>query len=691
MRKGKFLISLIYFILISSLYYFQVNPFYRFSFSIEDSKFLIRKILHLVPVPFKNAVIVAIDEKSINQIGRWPWDRQIIAKLIKNLHKANVVVLDIIFSERQSTKADNVLAQAMAENNNVILGFFLRKQATEIVDNASLDLLRYSEYLRYVKKSSTISLPTLPFIEINLPEFMVSSLASAPINSEPDPDGIYRKYPVAYFFKGSIYFTLPFQAYRFYLNKDFYMDLSNKGIEKLRINQQSIPIIDGRFVKLNFYGDIKPFVISAIDVINKKIDPDFFKNKIVFVGATEIGIYDMRPTPVDPTTPGVFLHFTCFSNLVLNQFLKSSKFFDIFSLFILIFIAFLISFLRSYKIRIISYSVIITFYIFIDNFLFIFKLFNLSLFYPCLAFFLSTSSQEGITAIFTERKIRQLRKAFRNYVSPQLLEIIIKNPNSLKLGGEKREISVLFSDIRGFTLLSEDTDPEKLISLLNDYFDPITQIILDQKGLLDKYIGDAIMAIFNAPIDIDRFADRACLSALEILNCLDKLNSIFKKKYDVILDIGIGINTGYAVIGNIGSSKRFDYTAIGDVVNLASRLESLNKLYNTRIIISESTKNKLTQSFLTRKLDLVAVKGKKKPVLIFELLEDNDKNRELVTHFEKTLDLYLKGEFEKALKAFEKLADKYKDKPSFVFIERCKQFLIKPPISWDGVFRAKTK
>ena len=254
-----------------------------------------------------------------------------------------------------------------------------------------------------------------------------------------------------------------------------------------------------------------------------------------------------------------------------------------------------------------------------------------------------------------------------------------------------REISVLFSDIRGFTLLSEDTDPEKLISLLNDYFDPITQIILDQKGLLDKYIGDAIMAIFNAPIDIDRFADRACLSALEILNCLDKLNSIFKKKYAVILDIGIGINTGYAVIGNIGSSKRFDYTAIGDVVNLASRLESLNKLYNTRIIISESTKNKLTQSFLTRKLDLVAVKGKKKPVLIFELLEDNDKNRELVTHFEKTLDLYLKGEFEKALKAFEKLADKYKDKPSFVFIERCKQFLIKPPISWDGVFRAKTK
>ncbi len=691
MIKTRFLILLISLLLTLILYYFKINPIYRFSFGVEDSKFIIRKILHLAPVPFKNAVIVAIDEKSINQLGRWPWDRQIIAKLIKNLYKANLVVLDIIFSERQNSKADKILAQTISENNNVILGFFLRKEATEIVDNASLDLLRYSEYLRYVKKTSTISLPSLPFVEINLPEFMESSLASASINNEPDPDGIYRKYYIAFFFKGSIYFTLAFQAYRFYLNKDFYMELSDKGIQKLKIDDQIIPVIDGQFVKLNFYNDISPFVVSAIDVINKKVDPTFFKNKVVFVGATEIGIYDMRPTPIDPTTPGVFLHFTAFSNLALNQFLKTSKLFNALAIFILIFVTFLSSFIKSYKMRALAYTVAIVFYIIFVNLLFIFKFFDLNLFYPSIGLLLSTLFQEGTTAIFTEKRIRHLRKAFESYVSPQLLEIIVKNPNKLKLGGEKKEIAVLFSDIRGFTSISEEIAPEKLISLLNEYFDPITQIILDQRGMLDKYIGDAIMAIFNAPIDIDHFADRACISALEMLNCLEKLNPIFRKKYNVVLDIGIGINTGYAVIGNIGSSMRFDYTAIGDVVNLASRLEGLNKLYKTRIIISESTKNRLTQPFLTRKLDLVAAKGKKKAILIFELLKDNDKNRKIVPIFEKAINLYFKGEFKKALKIFEKLAEEYDDKTSLVFIERCKQFIANPPHSWDGIFRAQIK
>ncbi len=219
----------------------------------------------------------------------------------------------------------------------------------------------------------------------------------------------------------------------------------------------------------------------------------------------------------------------------------------------------------------------------------------------------------------------------------------------------------------------------------------MTQIILKNGGMLDKYIGDAIMAVFNAPVDIDRHADRACRSALEMVRALDGINTIFKDTYNVKLDIGIGINTGEAVVGNMGSEQRFDYTAIGDTVNLASRLEGLNKLYHTRIIISENTKMDLTEEFLTRTLDVVVVKGKKEPVRIYELMEDTEENRLKAKEFNEAIEEYFRGNFESAMVMFEELSIRFGDKTSAMFLKRCSELMANPPDDWRGVYVAKEK
>jgi adenylate cyclase len=266
----------------------------------------------------------------------------------------------------------------------------------------------------------------------------------------------------------------------------------------------------------------------------------------------------------------------------------------------------------------------------------------------------------------------------------------MKNPDSLKLGGEKREISILFSDIRGFTSLSEKLSPEDLVHLLNEYLNPMTMIVLEEKGTLDKYIGDAVMAIYNAPLDVAEHSDHACRSALKMIVKLAELNRSFIERGMQFIDIGIGVNTGEAVVGNMGAAMRFDYTAIGDNVNLASRLEGLNKMYGTHIIVSESTRRQVVSDLPFREIDLVAVKGKRQPVPIFELMvvDDND----LRSRFSEALGLYRNRNFFEAQTQFESLRTQKQDKVSALYAERCQEFIaVPPPENWDGVFVAKSK
>ena len=663
----------------------------RLSLRIEDTKFAVREFLGKTPKPSDKVVVVAIDEKSINELGRWPWSRKEIAKLIEALSTAKVVALDVVFSEPEDEESDGVLAKSIEKAGNVVLGFFFRLSSTQKEEPDALSLLQDSEFLRYKLRSKEVGLLDIPYVELPLSEFMANALALGYLNAEPDVDAIYRKYTLAHMFRGGVYLPLAIQALRFYEGKDVYMELSRDGIDKFVFKDREIPVYAGRFHRINFYNLKDIEVVPAVDVIKGRIKSDEFKGKAVFVGATEIGIYDVRPTPVDPVTPGVFLHAMTFSNFESSHFIYSNPFIDLGSVMFMAFIPFLVVAFRKFTVRVALYLFPLVAYPILSYTLFSFVSSDLNLFYPVTSLFLSFITQEGIKILTAERNIRELRRAFSSYVSPQLLEIITRNPDRLRLGGEKRVVTVLFSDIRGFTSLSEKLKPEELVYLLNEFLTPMTEIILSNGGMLDKYIGDAIMAIFNAPVDVENHADKACLSAIEMVRTLDGINHNFKREFGVTLDIGIGINTGEAVVGNMGSRQRFDYTAIGDTVNLASRLEGLNKLYGTRIILSENTKNALAGDFLLRTLDVVVVKGKREPVKIYELLEDTEENRERVRLFEKALNEYFAGNFEGAMLLFEEVSIRFGDRPSSVFMKRCEDMLKNPPKEWRGIYVAREK
>ncbi len=663
----------------------------RVALRVEDTKFHVRTLLGADPEPSENVVVVAVDERSVNELGRWPWSRKVMARLIDNLSEARVVAVDIVFSEREDPASDETLAGSVERHGRVILGFFFRPSATQKEDPEALRLLTESEFLRFKLKSDKVGLLEPPHAELNIPEISRGALAFGFLNAEPDPDGIYRKYPLAYIFRGGVYLPLALQALRFYEGKDFQMELSERGIEKFLYRDREIPVYEGRFHRINFYPESKLEVVSAVDVVKGRVSREFFRGKAVFIGATEIGIYDVRPTPIDPITPGVFLHAYTFSNFVSNHFIRSFSGLDLASLLFLSGLPFLAQRFKSLTGRFLIYLPSALLYPTVSFLLFSYARLDLNIFYPVSGFLLSLLVQEGISIFVAEKDVRELKKAFSSYVSPQLLQIIIKNPERLKLGGEKRKVTVLFSDIRGFTSLSERLDPEKLVNLLNTFLTPMTEIILRNGGMLDKYIGDAIMALFNAPVSIEGHAQKACESALEMVRKLEELNPKFEKDYGVRLNIGIGINTGEAVVGNMGSRQRFDYTAIGDTVNLASRLEGLTKLYGVNIILSEFTKREVGDKFLTRKLDVVRVKGKEKAVAVYELLENTEDNREMAGSFEKALEEYIRGNFETAVLLFEEISIRFGDKASGVFVKRCRELLQNPPENWTGIYVAREK
>ncbi|MDW8237234.1 MAG: adenylate/guanylate cyclase domain-containing protein, partial [Aquificaceae bacterium] len=317
--------------------------------------------------------------------------------------------------------------------------------------------------------------------------------------------------------------------------------------------------------------------------------------------------------------------------------------------------------------------------------------FYLPVFYSILTFLFSYVASEGLMFSLSELQAGKVKKAFSSYLSPELLELVIKNPDSLKLGGQKRYVTVLFSDLRGFTSMSEKLEPEALVNILNKYLEPMTLIVLEEKGMLDKYIGDAIMAIFNAPVDLSDHPARACKSALRMLEKLQELNVGFRESFGIELSIGVGINTGYAVVGNMGSSVRFDYTAIGDTVNTASRLEGLNKFYKTSVIISESTARELGDGFVIRMLDRVAVKGKAQATTIYELMLPTEANRQIKQLYEDALELYFKGQFQEAADLFSIIYQRFGDGPSSVLMERSEKLALNPPEQWEGVYVAKEK
>ena len=667
-----FLVLLPLLLIALALQIYKVEPFESFSLKFNDVNFALQE-----KTPNKDIVFVAVDERSVNHYGRWPWQRDKIAQGISQLSHADVVLMDMIFSEYTTSQEDAALADSIAGLQNSVCGFFLRHDSTQEIEAEALDILVDSSL--DLLQSQVVEYGAPRFVaaahsEMNIIPLLEACTLSGSFSTLAASDHLFRSYPIAFYYENLLYPSLGIQGLRLKFNQD----IQREDAKHVKIGEYKINLDSKGFVRLNYYDFQDYNIVSFLDVATQKIKPEYFKDKIVILGVTDVGSGDIVSTPIG-SIPGPLLHYTFLSNLLEGHLITNKPEITL-SLIVLMvllpFIALLV--IKKVFYRAVIYVAVygvVTLYIrslFIDEMLYI------DLFYPLVALLLSAVTFEALAFYLQEKGGRFLRDAFSSYLSADLLAQLIKNPDALSLGGESKELSILFSDIRSFTTLSESMTPQELIKLLNRYFTPMTNAVLQNGGMLDKYIGDAVMAFFNAPVTIKNHADAACRCALEMIESLDKLNAELAKEGVAPIHIGIGINTAEVVVGNMGSDTRFNYTVIGDGVNLASRLEGLTKNYGINILISEFTVAKLVGDFIYRKIEPVRVKGKENAVLLYELMPDNARSKEIKAEYDRALELYIQGESQKAQEIFSSLVEHYNDSLSQYFFNN-----IEKKQSWD--------
>lgn len=451
---------------------------------------------------------------------------------------------------------------------------------------------------------------------------------------------------------------------------------------EMRVDQKSLDGVD-------------PVTKKPRNLVNKAA---FLKDKIVMIGATAVGIYDLRVTPFDKNFPGPETHVTVLDNLVRKQFIRVDPHEATTMIWVLGMLGVLVAAGVAFAGPFLGFFFVLASegaLVWIDQLLLKRGLVS-TMILPALLV-LSLYVVMTLYKYFTEeRKKKHLRSTFSKYVSPAIVDEILKSPENIELGGKKQRMSVFFSDVRGFTTISEKLDPQMLSHVLNLYLTPMTQIVFANKGTLDKYMGDAVMAFFGAPIAFPDHAKYACRCALQSIKKLREIQKEFAAEGLPMIDIGIGINTSEMNVGNMGSDTVRSYTVMGDGVNLGSRLEGINKEYGTRIIISEFTHEEVKDSFTTREVDSVRVKGKLKPVRIYELISEGKAPEDwqpCLQAFEQGLKEYHQKNFKTALPFFQKaLSFREDDEPAKLYIERCETYIQEPPpADWDGVFVMKTK
>ena len=510
-----------------------------------------------------------------------------------------------------------------------------------------------------------------------------------------DLDGVIRKTHLIGKYHTTLFPSFGLKAVALSLNREIVVQFGGYGIENIFFKNETLPINEKGEFWINYAGPAKTFpTVSFADIHSGKIKPSHLKDKIILVGVTAKAVGDVRVTPLDSAHPGVEINATIVENLIHKHFLSRPPELFLYEL-LFIFLAGLFFGILFQKLKSLS-STWVTLVLFIgytiaDQKLFFEKGILADLFVPgchLLFIFIATNAFKYFVE---EKKSRQIRDAFQHYVSPAVVNEILKKPDQLALGGEKRKLTVLFSDIRGFTTLSETLPPEKLTRLLNLYLTTMTDCVFDHAGMLDKYVGDELMALFGAPLKTEQHALDACLTALDMIQKLDFVRQEWAKENVSYLNIGIGIHTGEMIVGNMGSERIFDYTVIGDSVNLGSRLEGTNKVYGTHIIISEDVYTQIQRKLLCREMDMIRVRGKQKPILIYEVLGKtlSDDQKDLLAQFQQGLSLYRKMQWKEAIHVFERFPE---DGPSRAFLTRCQIYAQNPPPSnWDGVFTLTEK
>ncbi len=625
-------------------------------------------------------IIIAVDQKSISALADqdipWPWPRQVYAPLLEHLSEADAVFMDILFTEDSSygVSDDNLLSEAMQKAGNVYLPLFLTDTKDALSSHDAELAQKISTHGPVVSGISSRSIIS------PLAQLSSASAGLGNVMIKPDEDGIYRRTPL--FFQASEY-VIPHFVLSYLLTKKL---ITIKDSRAYRFGKE-IPLSGGKML-LRYAPEASPFpTMSAADVIQARLasvagrvpplTPDSFRRKIVFIGLTAPGLYDLKPTAVTPVSTGVHIHATTLENIMNQNYLMELNVFPVLLFMLVVSITVTASVLRSHSLAASTaiFSAAVLTALTAPALLFSHGLY-LKVIPALVAAVLSFTIAAAYSYAVEGRQRRFIKKTFDQYMDRTLVEHVLKNPELIRPGGRKQRVTVFFADIAGFTSLAELLPPEEAALILHDIFNAFTEVIIRNRGVIDKYIGDCIMAFWGAPVSSDQDEPSACRAAIACMEALEDLNASFAARGLSPVTVRVGIHTGEALVGNLGSDRLFDYTVVGDTVNLASRLESANKYFGTRIIISRETLAGTADLFLTRELGRIEVKGKSFAATIFELigLRDRmaDNARDVLSLFHNGLELFRRGEWQQAGEMFSRVLSKRPDDgPSAFYLQLC--------------------
>ncbi|RXJ79684.1 CHASE2 domain-containing protein [Arcobacter sp. F2176] len=709
-------ISILLSLFLSFTYIFFPQLPQTFDNSIRDSLFKIRG-----EIPnSENVFIVDIDEKSIQALGQWPWSRNKIAKILENLTNAGIglIAFDVVFAEKDRSSPKEILEKYNIKRDDVpdYDKIFAKTVAT------TPTILGYQFNLEKNNNHTNKKAPSIPaiFIEknknpeqnylikatgtiLNIPMVQDNAYSSGFFNNVPDESGIIRSVPLIISYNDIIYPSLALEVLRVITDtKRVIINYDEDGVENVKLNDITIPTDRHGRIIVNFRGKEGNFkYISALDIYNENFDKKYIEGKIALVGTSAAGLLDLRATPFESVYPGVEVHANVIDNILTGDFIYKASWIDGANL-VIIFILSLILILAItftpfwYNPFITIAFLAATFYT--SYYALFTKGLVFNIFFPLITIISAAIISTLLDYLFEIRQEEAIKKKFASKVSKDVMDNLLKNMDNKGFQAMEKEVTVFFSDVRSFTQISEKMgDAKNLIKYLNQYMEPMSNIITKYQGTIDKYIGDAIMAYWNAPGNVENHPDKAVLAALEQIAHLEPLNKEYDKDNKPHIDIGIGLNTGMAIVGEMGSSGRSDYTVIGDAINLGARLESLCKFYNSKLNISNFTKDALKEDYIFRFLDLVTVKGKIEPVEIWQVYGKGQaqgaQKEELEKHHE-AIELYKNSQFKEALVIFEELENsqtKTNNNVYKIYIERCNEFIKHPPENFIGVYEHTTK
>jgi adenylate cyclase len=677
--------------------------------------------------------IVDIDEKSLAKFGQWPWPRTRIADLVTNLTKLGAVVIafDVIFSEPDRLNPDvaadtfhNLDEEMRARlralpSNDQVFADAMRRSRVVLGESGIADVLSELDKNLPVTGLAMLGEDPLPFmfnfpgLLRNTPVLENAAAGRGLLTINPERDGIVRRVPMIMQAQDSTMPALTFEMLRVVTGTDtIFIKADKAGIQSIAVKGFSIPTDRNGQLWIHFARRDPSLYVPAVDVLEGRATPDKFDHKLVLIGTSAVGLNDIKTTPVSSAMPGVEIHAQVLEAALTGQLLSQPPYgplveFAAAMILGLLVIAFAPAFgpVTLVVVGALFASVLIgtSWYFYTQHRLLV------DFTYPLLS-----TTAIYLTLIFTsfvreQKQRKQIRSAFSQYMSPALVAQLAQSPEKLVLGGEEREMTIMFSDVRGFTTISESfkSDPQGLTKLMNRFLTPLTNAILARKGTIDKYMGDAIMAFWNAPLDDKEHQLNACEAAVDMLERIDELNKVREVEAQegghtfIPINVGVGLNTGTCVVGNMGSDLRFDYSVLGDSVNLASRLEGQSKEYGFPIIVGSRTALAVKDRFAILELDFIMVKGKKEPEVIYAIA-----GREDVAHsgrFQRLRNLtiemlacYRSRDWDGALAAIER-GRRTDDGHTLQYLYNLYETRIRgyqenpPPEDWNGAFALLTK